>query len=78
MLISRNAGFKLGLRLEVNLGVLLEACLFLGEGADQEPFVVFVRPCTEREKFLTASADSSSSTHSSHLKLIGRGVPGFS
>jgi len=31
----------------------------------------------QREKF-TASADSLSLTHSSHLRLIGRGVPGLS
>jgi hypothetical protein len=30
------------------------------------------------ERDLTASADSSSSTHSSHHRLIGRGEPGMS
>jgi hypothetical protein len=29
----------------------------------------------ERERGFTASVDSSSSTHSSHLRLIGRGLP---
>jgi len=31
-----------------------------------------------RDRVFTASANSSSSTHSSHLRLIGRGVPGLS